>query len=111
MQPWRFIRMTDSALRRDIHALVDEERRYTADALGPRGEQFLALKVEGILDCAELFVVAGSRRCWRCPTVPNPVAVIRLGPVPEFPDRPALELDRWTYARPFADFITENCWD
>ena len=36
MQPWRFIRITDPALRRDIHAAVDEERLRTAEALGPR---------------------------------------------------------------------------
>ena len=58
MQPWRFIRITDDELRRKIHALVDQERIRTADALGSRGDEFLALKVEGILDCAELFVVA-----------------------------------------------------
>ncbi len=34
MQPWRFIRITDTDLRQRIHALVDEERRHTADALG-----------------------------------------------------------------------------
>ena len=33
MQPWRFIRITDDELRRRIHALVDEERLQTADAL------------------------------------------------------------------------------
>jgi 5,6-dimethylbenzimidazole synthase len=58
MQPWRFIRITDAGLRRRIHALVDEERLRTAEALGPRGDEFLALKVEGILECAELLVVA-----------------------------------------------------
>ncbi len=58
MQPWRFIRITDAALRRRIHALVDEERPRTAEALGERSDEFLALKVEGILECAELFVVA-----------------------------------------------------
>lgn len=58
MQPWRFIRITDTDLRQRIHALVDEERRHTAQALGARGEEFLALKVEGVLDCAELLVVA-----------------------------------------------------
>ena len=60
MQPWRFIRITDETLRRRIHALVDEERLRTADALGERAREFLALKVEGILDCAELIVVALS---------------------------------------------------
>ncbi|OBG43270.1 5,6-dimethylbenzimidazole synthase, partial [Mycobacterium alsense] len=57
MQPWRFVRITDDALRRRIHALVDEERPLTAAALGDRAEEFMALKVEGILECAELFVV------------------------------------------------------
>src|ERR1700760_3481751 len=60
MQPWRFIRITDAPLRTRIHALVDEERVKTAEALGSRSEEFLALKVEGILECAELFVVALS---------------------------------------------------
>ena len=52
MQPWRFIRITDESLRRRIHALVDAERLLTAHALGQRAQEFLALKVEGILDCA-----------------------------------------------------------
>ncbi len=58
MQPWRFLRITDDGLRQKIHALVDEERQQTAVALGTRAAEFLALKVEGILDCAELLVVA-----------------------------------------------------
>jgi 5,6-dimethylbenzimidazole synthase len=36
--------------------------------------------------------------------------VLCLGPVPAFPDRPALELDGWTTARPLADFVTEDGW-
>jgi 5,6-dimethylbenzimidazole synthase len=160
MQPWRFIRITDPALRRRIHTLVDEERMRTAEALGPRGDEFLALKVEGILDCAELFVVAlrdgrqshvfgrrtlpqmdlASVSCaiqnlWLAaraeglgmgwvsifepqslaellamPDDAEPVAVLCLGPVPEFPDRPALEVDRWTYGRPLPEFVSENGW-
>lgn len=161
MQPWRFIRITAPELRRDIHALVDEERHRTAAALGPRGEEFLALKVEGVLDCAELLVVAlrdgreqhvfgrrtlphmdlASVSCaiqnmWLAarteglgmgwvsifdphrladllgmPDGAEPVAVLCLGPVPEFPDRPALELDQWAQARPLVEFVTENRWD
>jgi 5,6-dimethylbenzimidazole synthase len=38
------------------------------------------------------------------------VAVLCLGPVPEFPDRPALEIDRWTLGRPLAEFVSENGW-
>ncbi|WP_343600384.1 5,6-dimethylbenzimidazole synthase [Mycobacterium sp.] len=160
MQPWRFIRITDAGLRERIHALVDDERRHTAAALGPRAQEFLALKVEGIRDCAELLVVAlgdgrdahvfgrrtlpqmdlASVSCaiqnlWLAarseglglgwvslfdprrlaallamPADAEPVAILCLGPVPEFPDRPALELDDWAYARPLAEFVSENSW-
>ncbi|OHV03059.1 5,6-dimethylbenzimidazole synthase [Mycobacterium talmoniae] len=161
MQPWRFIRITDAALRARIHALVDEERHLTAQALGPRDQEFLALKVEGIRECAELLVVAlrdgrqahvfgrrtlpqmdlASVSCaiqnlWLAaraeglgmgwvslfdphrlahlltmPADAEPVAILCLGPVPEFPDRPALELDNWAYARPLAEFVAENGWE
>jgi len=160
MQPWRFIRITDDAVRRHIHALVDEERLRTADALGQREDEFLALKVEGILDCAELLVVAlcehreryvfgrrtmpqmdlASAACaiqnlWLAaraeglgmgwvslfdpdrlaqlldmPSGADPIAVLCLGPVPEFPDRPMLELDNWATARPLPDFVGDNTW-
>jgi 5,6-dimethylbenzimidazole synthase len=160
MQPWRFLRITDDAVRRSIHALVDEERPRTAQALGPRGEEFLRLKVEGILECAELLVVAladnrdvhifgrrtlpqmdlASVSCaienlWLAaraeglgvgwvslfdpqplaellamPAGAEPVAILCVGPVPEFPDRPALELDGWTHARPLSEFVSENRW-
>lgn len=160
MQPWRFIRITDASLRRRIHALVDEERPRTAAALGERADEFLALKVEGILECAELFVVAlgddrdshvfgrrtlpqmdlASVSCaiqnlWLAarseglgmgwvslfdpqrlgslldmPPGAEPVAILCLGPVPEFPDRPALELDGWAVGRPLSEFVCENRW-
>jgi 5,6-dimethylbenzimidazole synthase len=57
MQPWRFIRITDQALRERLHALVEEERLATAKALPSRNEEFLGVKIEGILDCSELLVV------------------------------------------------------
>ncbi|WP_219066012.1 5,6-dimethylbenzimidazole synthase [Candidatus Mycobacterium methanotrophicum] len=160
MQPWRFIRITDESLRRRIHALVDEERLLTADALGQRAQEFLALKVEGILDCAQLLVVAlcdgrdsyvfgrrtmpqmdlASVSCaiqnlWLAarseglgmgwvslfdpprlaallamPPDAEPVAILCVGPVPAFPDRPSLELDGWASARPLAEFVSENGW-
>ncbi|MCK0176864.1 5,6-dimethylbenzimidazole synthase [Mycolicibacterium sp. F2034L] len=161
MQPWRFLRITDPRLRHEIHAMVDEERGRTADALGERAVEFLSLKVEGILDCAELFVIAlrdgrhahvfgrrtmphmdlASVSCaiqnmWLAarteglgmgwvslfeprrlaslldmPDGAEPVAVICLGPVPEFPERPMLELDQWAFARPLAEFVGENRWE
>ena len=57
MQPWRFIRVTDAELRRQIHADVEQERQRTAEALGERSDEFMRLKVEGILCCAEVLVV------------------------------------------------------
>jgi 5,6-dimethylbenzimidazole synthase len=120
----------------------------------------LALKVEGILDCAELLVVAlcdgrdsyifgrrtmpqmdlASVSCaiqnlWLAarseglgmgwvslfdpprlasmlgmPADAEPVAILCLGPVPEFPDRPSLELDGWALGRPLSEFVSENSW-
>ncbi|MBI5938072.1 MAG: 5,6-dimethylbenzimidazole synthase [Betaproteobacteria bacterium] len=58
MQPWRFIRITDVALRKAMHALVEAERTATAHALGEREAEFMRLKVEGVLDSAELWVAA-----------------------------------------------------
>ncbi len=58
MQPWRFIRITDRELRKQIHQLVEKERQQTAAALGERQEEFLKLKVEGVLECGELLVVS-----------------------------------------------------
>ncbi|SEH61254.1 cob(II)yrinic acid a,c-diamide reductase [Mycolicibacterium rutilum] len=160
MQPWRFIRITNADVRQRIHRIVDEERFRIAEALGPRGDEFLQLKVEGILECAELFVVAladnrathvfgrrtlpqmdlASVSCalqnlWLAaraeglgmgwvsifdpraladtlgmPADAEPVAIICLGPVPAFPDRPALEIDRWTVGRPLDEFVWENSW-
>ena len=57
MQPWRFIRITDRALRERLHGLVEVERRATARALGEREDEFMRLKVEGLLEAAELLAV------------------------------------------------------
>lgn len=58
MQPWRFLRIRSPALRRSIHSLVEAERVATAHALAEREDEFMRLKVEGILECGELLVVA-----------------------------------------------------
>lgn len=60
MQPWRFIRITDPALRDTIAAMVEEERHRTADALAERSHEFMRLKIAGILECGELLVAALS---------------------------------------------------
>ncbi|WP_419197415.1 5,6-dimethylbenzimidazole synthase [Mycolicibacterium phocaicum] len=160
MQPWRFLRITDPATRAAIKELVDAERIQTGEALGPREAEFLALKVEGIGDCAELFVVAlgddrerhifgrrtmphmdlASVSCaiqnmWLAaraeglglgwvslfeptelaallgmPAGADPIAVLCVGPVPEFPDRPELEIVGWTTARPLDELVYTNIW-
>jgi len=58
MQPWRFIRIQDPALRQQMYQLVDEERQATGAALGERNEEFMRLKVEGIRECGEVLVAA-----------------------------------------------------
>ncbi len=160
MQPWRFLRITDPATRTAIKELVDAERIQTGEALGPREAEFLALKVEGIGDCAELFVVAlgedRERHIFGRRTMPHmdlasvscaiqnmwlaaraeglglgwvslfeptelaallgmpegadPIAVLCVGPVPEFPDRPELEIVGWTTARPLDELVYTDVW-
>jgi len=58
MQPWRFIRVRSRALREGLHALVEAERLLTAQALGERQDEFMKLKVQGVLEAAEVLVVA-----------------------------------------------------
>ncbi len=160
MQPWRFLRITEPALRRDIHQIVDAERRATADALGERDDEFMALKVEGIAECAELFVVAlgddrerhvfgrrtlpkmdlASVACaiqnlWLAaraegygmgwvslfdphaladlldmPAGAEPVAVLCLGPVPEFYPQPMLVETGWAHERPLSELTYTDRW-
>ena len=74
-QPWRFIRITRPELRQQIHRLVQQERQRTAAALEERGEEFLRLKIDGVLECGELLVVAvrdgGAREVFGRRTLPE----------------------------------------
>ena len=58
MQPWRFVRVRSLPLRQSLHALVEQERVLTAQALDEREDEFMKLKVQGVLDAAEVLVVA-----------------------------------------------------
>jgi 5,6-dimethylbenzimidazole synthase len=58
MQPWRFIRVSDPALRAALQAQVASEHQRTAAALPSRQNEFLTVKIEGLRDCAEVLVVA-----------------------------------------------------
>ena len=160
MQPWRFIRITDNALREQLYALVQTERQATATAMGERESEFLALKVEGIRGCAELLVVTlkdkreahifgrrtmphmdiASTACaiqnlslaaraeglgmgWvslfepndlktllKLPADSEPLAILCLGPVESFYDRPMLEQEAWAERAPLEHFVMENQW-
>lgn len=57
MQPWRFIRIQDPVQRHRLRDAIERERLATAQALGLRQEEFMQLKVEGLLDAAELLAV------------------------------------------------------
>lgn len=160
MQPWRFIRVTDSALREKIHAQVDAERERTADALNERASEFMRLKVEGIRECGELLIVAlcnrrdqyvfgrrtmpemdlASAACaiqnlwlaaraeglgmgWVSMFEPEelghllgmpedacPIAILCLGHVERFYDRPMLEEEHWAERLALTDLVGENGW-
>ena len=45
MQPWRFIRITDSALKVSIKGLVERECNATAELLDARKSEFLKLNL------------------------------------------------------------------
>ncbi len=160
MQPWRFIRISNSNLRKDIHDLVERERILTAKALNEREDEFMKLKVEGILDCAEVLVAAlcerredfifgrrtlpemdlASLSCaiqnmwlaaraeglgmgWvslfepqalktqlNMPEDSQPVAILCLGHVEKFYDKPMLEQEQWAERKNIHDLLFENTW-
>ena len=56
MQPWRLLKIEDAGQREKIAQLVEQERLATAQHMGQRSDEFLALKVEGVRDCAALLV-------------------------------------------------------
>jgi 5,6-dimethylbenzimidazole synthase len=161
MQPWRFLRISDSGLRKAIHKLVEQERILTAQALNEREDEFMRLKVEGILDCGVVLVAAlcerreefifgrrtlpemdlASLSCaiqnlwlaaraeglgmgWvslfepkalgallNIPEDSQPVAILCLGHVEKFYDKPMLEQERWAERKDVADLLFENTWD
>ncbi len=45
-------------LRKAIHTLVEQERISTAKALNEREDEFMKLKVEGIMECPVVLVAA-----------------------------------------------------
>jgi 5,6-dimethylbenzimidazole synthase len=122
MQPWRFVRITEPALRQSIHKLVSEERLATAQALGEQSEGFMRLKVEGILDCGELLVaclmekrephIFGRRTLpdMDLASVSCAIQNIWLGHVEDFYPKPMLEIENWVHKVPLSELLMENHW-
>jgi nitroreductase len=85
------------------HAFSTAERRAVYRAIAERRDmrRFVpgAVVPEDVL--AELLGM---------PEDAEPVAILCLGPVPDFPDRPAPEIDRWAFGRPLDEFVSENAW-
>jgi len=160
MQPWRFIRITNNALKLSIKKLVETERNITAELLNQRKNEFLKLKVEGISECAELIIVAlpegrekhlfgrrtmpdmdlASVACaiqnmwlaaraegiglgWvslfepvqlaellNMPVDSRPIAILCIGHVEKFYEKPMLVEQNWSQAAPIESFLYENSW-
>lgn len=160
MQPWRFIRISDTQLRQQIQQLVLEEKDDTADALGQRSSEFMRLKVEGIAACSEVLVVTlandrekhifgrrtlpemdlASTACaiqniwlaaraeglgmgWvsifkpeqiqallKLPEGSQAIAILCLGHVDNFYDKPMLEQENWAQREDLNDLLMENQW-
>ena len=161
MQPWRFIRITCPDLRKAIHGLVEQERIDTAKALSEREDEFMKLKVEGILECGAVLVAAlceqreqfifgrrtmsemdlASLSCaiqnmwlaaraeglglgWvsmfepeslksllNMPEDSQPLAILCLGHVEKFYDKPMLEQQQWEERKDINTLLFENTWN
>ncbi|WP_019568266.1 5,6-dimethylbenzimidazole synthase [Thioalkalivibrio sp. ALMg13-2] len=160
MQPWRFLRITDPAVREALHAHAADEQTRTAEACGERAAEVHRLKLEGIREAGELLVVAltdGRERyvlgrrtlpemdlCSAACAIQNlwlaaraeglgmgwvslfdpdwladrldmpeggyPIAVLCLGHVERFYDRPMLETAGWDTRRPLEDLVFQDRW-
>ncbi len=161
MQPWRFIRISCPDIRKAIHGLVEQERLSTAQALNEREDEFMKLKVEGIMECPVVLVAAlceqrdqyifgrrtlpemdlASLACaiqnmwlaaraeglglgWvsmfepealktllNMPEDSRPFAILCLGHVEQFYEKPMLEQQHWEERKNIKTLLFENTWN
>ncbi len=161
MQPWRFIRISCPDLRQSIHGFVEQERLRTAQALNEREDEFMKLKVEGIMECPVVLIAAlceqrdqyifgrrtlpemdlASLSCaiqnmwlaaraeglglgWvsmfepealknllNMPEDSRPIAILCLGHVEQFYDKPMLEQQHWEDRKNLNTLLFENTWN
>lgn len=160
MQPWRFIRVKNTELRQQLHAIVEQERIKTAEALGERKDEFCQLKVEGLLSCSDVLIAAlpdkrdahifgrrtlpemdlaslscaiqnmwlvaraegigmgwvsifepaALKKLFKMPEGSAPVAILCLGHVDEFYQKPMLEIEEWAQATPLDEKVFDDYW-
>jgi len=160
MQPWRFIRVKNTDLRRQLHAIVNEERIKTAEALGERKDEFCQLKVEGVLSCSDVLIAAlpdkreehifgrrtlpemdlaslscaiqnmwlaaraegigmgwvsifepeSLKKLFKMPEGSAPVAILCIGHVDKFYEKPMLEIEKWAEATPLDQKVFDDYW-
>jgi len=160
MQPWRFIRVHNASVRQQLHKIVQQECEKTAAALGDRKDEFLKLKVEGILSCSEVVVAAlqdkreehvfgrrtmpemdlASLSCaiqnmwlaaraegigmgwvslfepqqlielFKMPKGSKPVAILCIGHVDEFYEKPMLEMEQWANPKAIKEMVFDDYW-
>jgi len=161
MQPWRFIRVRNTGLRKQLHTIVNEERMKTAEALGERKDEFCRLKVEGVLSCSDVLIAAlpdkreehifgrrtlpemdlaslscaiqnmwlaaraegigmgwvslfepeSLKQLFKMPKGSHPVAILCIGHVDEFYEKPMLEIEEWAKATPLDEKVFEDYWE
>lgn len=160
MQPWRFIRVHDKNIRQQLHGIVKDECEKTAAALDHRRDEFLKLKVEGILSCSEVVIAAlqdkreqhifgrrtmpemdlASLSCaiqnmwlaaraegvgmgwvslfepqqlidlFKMPEDSQPVAILCIGHVDEFYEKPMLVMEQWAESTPIEEKVFDDYW-
>lgn len=72
---------------------------------------WLAARAEGLgMGWVSLFEPADLAALLGMPEGAEPIAVLCIGPVPEFPDRPELEIVGWTTARPLDELVYTDTW-
>ncbi len=72
---------------------------------------WLASRVENLgLGWVSLFEPVRLGRLLGCPDGAKPVALLCIGPVEEFYEKPLLEQTGWRQGRPLAEFLFEDSW-
>ena len=112
MQPWRFMRITDAALR-ERHVFGRRTMPYMDIAsVGCALENlWLAARAEGLgVGWVSIFDPVDMAELLGLPEGATPLALLCIGPVPAFYEEPMLQRERWARRMPLSDVVYENRW-